>query len=134
MSILQGLNARQRAAAIGLGIVGLLSLGTVGNAYLHGTQNRKSPQAVSSKLTVKSPHSRASAKTSAKKRPPLGSVNINTATEQELCELPGVGPSTAKKILEYRSAHGAFESVDDLDKVKGIGPKKLANMRPYCRL
>lgn len=60
-----------------------------------------------------------------------GMVNLNTASEAELDTLPGVGPVTAKKIIEYRTSIGSFKSVDDLLNVKGIGDKKLANIRPY---
>jgi competence protein ComEA len=62
---------------------------------------------------------------------PAGSplVNINTASLAELDALPGVGPSTAKAILETREKRGSFSSVDDLLDVPGIGPAKLAQIR-----
>jgi len=60
-----------------------------------------------------------------------GLININTATEQELEELPGIGPVTAKRIVEYRQQAGGFKSVEQLLEVKGIGPKKLAAIRPF---
>jgi competence ComEA-like helix-hairpin-helix protein len=68
--------------------------------------------------------------------PPLAraSVNINTATLDQLVGLPGIGPATAEKILEYRKENGPFESTEDLLEVNGIGPKKLAQIRPYLRL
>jgi competence protein ComEA len=56
-------------------------------------------------------------------------VDLNSATADQLDILPGVGPSTAQAILSYRSAHGSFASVDDLDQVRGIGPAKLAQLR-----
>lgn len=56
-------------------------------------------------------------------------VNINRATQQELENLPGVGPATAKAILEYRRTRGSFSSPEDLLGVKGIGPVKLEGMR-----
>jgi competence protein ComEA len=52
-------------------------------------------------------------------------VDINTATEKELAKLPGIGATIAKRIVEYRKAHGGFKSVDELKKVKGIGDKKF---------
>jgi len=52
-------------------------------------------------------------------------VNINSATTKELQEVKGIGPKTAAAIVAYRDAHGAFKHVDDLEKVKGIGGKKL---------
>lgn len=58
-----------------------------------------------------------------------GTININTATEAELETLPGIGPSKAAAIVQYRSEHGAFKSVDDLDNVPGIGSSTLANLR-----
>lgn len=58
-------------------------------------------------------------------------ININTADEAELDKLPGVGPATAKKIIEYRQQTGGFKSVEELVNVKGIGSKKLEQMRPY---
>lgn len=60
-----------------------------------------------------------------------GLININTATEQELEELPGIGPVTAKRIVEYRQQTGGFKNVEQLLEVKGIGPKKLAAIRPF---
>ncbi|HRF59355.1 MAG TPA: ComEA family DNA-binding protein [Fimbriimonadaceae bacterium] len=62
------------------------------------------------------------------------SISINTADSTQLDLLPGVGPATAAKIIEYRSAHGGFRSIDELEQVKGIGPKKLAKMRPFLKL
>lgn len=58
-----------------------------------------------------------------------GVVNINRASVTELDALPGVGPSTAQAIVDYRSANGPFGSVEDLLNVKGIGPAKFEAMR-----
>jgi competence protein ComEA len=58
-----------------------------------------------------------------------GPVHLNTATVEQLDELPGVGPVTAQKIVEYREQHGAFSSVDDLDAIPGIGPARLEQLR-----
>jgi competence protein ComEA len=56
-------------------------------------------------------------------------VNINDASAPELERLPGIGPSLAQKIVDYRTAHGPFLSVDDLLEVSGIGPAKLNQIR-----
>ena len=61
---------------------------------------------------------------------PSGPVHLNNATLEELDALPGVGPVTAQKIVDYRTQHGGFGSVDELDAVPGIGPARLADLRP----
>ena len=61
-------------------------------------------------------------------------VNINTATPEQLDTLPGVGPVTAQKILDWRGAHGAFSSVDELLEIDGIGDKTLAELAPHVTL
>ena len=48
-------------------------------------------------------------------------VDLNAATAEELDALPGIGPTTAQAILDYRKEHGKFGTVDELDSVKGIG-------------
>jgi len=67
----------------------------------------------------------------AKKKPPTHPINLNSASAAELQQVPGIGPSTADKILEMRKSYGAFKSVDDLLAIKGIGPKRLEKMRKY---
>lgn len=58
-------------------------------------------------------------------------VNINTATLEELDSLPGIGESTAQKILDDRSTHGSFKTIEDLKRVSGIGDKKFENLVEY---
>ena len=58
-----------------------------------------------------------------------GPVNINTADEAALDRIPGVGPATARAIVEEREKNGPFSSVDDVTRVEGIGKKKLERMR-----
>ena len=56
-------------------------------------------------------------------------VSLNAASVAELDELPGVGPVTAQKIVDYRAAHGGFRTVDDLDAIPGIGPVRIDQLR-----
>jgi competence protein ComEA len=58
-----------------------------------------------------------------------GPVHLNTATLEQLDALPGVGPVTAQKILDYRAQNGGFASVDELDAVPGIGPARMDQLR-----
>ena len=58
-------------------------------------------------------------------------VNINTADESELISLPGIGPATAKKIIDYRENNGAFIEIEDIKKVRGIGQSKFENMKDF---
>ncbi len=72
-----------------------------------------------------------SAAAPSKRKALSGPVNINTAGPEELDRLPGVGPATAAKIIEYRRAIGGFTRPEDLLGVPGIGEKKFAEMKPY---
>ncbi|HWI65758.1 MAG TPA: helix-hairpin-helix domain-containing protein [Symbiobacteriaceae bacterium] len=63
-----------------------------------------------------------------------GKVNLNTASAAQLDALPNVTPAVAKNIVEYRSKHGAFKTIEELDKVSGIGPATIEKLRPYLSL
>ncbi|MDP9464225.1 MAG: helix-hairpin-helix domain-containing protein, partial [Actinomycetota bacterium] len=60
---------------------------------------------------------------------PVGTVNVNAATEEQLDVLPGVGPATAAAIVAHRQQHGPFQTVEQLGDVRGIGPAKLDALR-----
>jgi competence protein ComEA len=60
---------------------------------------------------------------------PGAPVSLNSATAEQLDALPGIGPVTAQKIIDYRTQHGGFTSVDDLDAIPGFGPAKLQNLQ-----
>ena len=58
-------------------------------------------------------------------------ININSASADELTQLPGIGPVIANKIVAYRNEHGNFKSVEDLTNVNGIGDSRLAEIIDY---
>jgi comEA protein len=76
----------------------------------------------------------ADAASATTKKPPLKPVNLNSATSDELQEVPGIGPATADKILQMRKSYGPFKSVDDLVAIRGIGKKRLDKMRKYLTI
>jgi competence protein ComEA len=81
-----------------------------------------------------SSHHRSSGRSGATKLAPGQTIDVNTASETDLERLPGVGPSLARRIVEYRQANGPFATPDDLQNVSGIGPSKFAKMEPFIRV
>jgi competence protein ComEA len=71
--------------------------------------------------------SAASPATASKEAP----VDVNSASEQQLMSVPGIGASLAKRIVDFRDKNGKFANVDDLMKVQGIGEKSIEKLRPY---
>lgn len=65
--------------------------------------------------------------------PAAGPVSLNSATVEQLDTLPGVGPVLAQHILDYRTQHGGFRSVDELREVNGIGDRRFADLQPLVR-
>lgn len=61
-------------------------------------------------------------------------ININTAGEDELMKITGIGESTAKKIIEYRNQNGRFKTIEDIKKIPGIGDSKYNNMKEEIRV
>lgn len=149
MAVLRNLSAGERVGYVGIGCLLMYSLGS----WLGGVLDRPAdirlelgatavqparvePPALRETLEPGEPS--AEPRTPSAPRPAEsatgGVVSLNSATEADLDTLPGVGPATARKILEYRALIGQFRSVEELLEVKGIGEKKLAKMRPYLRL
>ena len=61
-------------------------------------------------------------------------VNINTANQAELETLPGIGPSTALKIIEYRKENGKFNNIEDIKNISGIGDSKFNKVKEFIRV
>jgi len=68
-----------------------------------------------------------------KKKAPAFPLPINTASNEDLCFIKGVGPSLAQKIIDYREKNGNFHTAKDLEKVPGIGAKKRQAMEEFVR-
>jgi len=68
-----------------------------------------------------------------KKKAPAFPLNINTASNEDLCFIKGVGPALAQKIIDYREKNGDFHAAKDLEKVPGIGAKKRQAMEEFVR-
>ena len=67
----------------------------------------------------------------AQKSLPAKPIDLNTATSEQLRQLPGIGQATAKKIIDQREKSGRFRRVEDLLAIRGISDKRLAKLRPY---
>jgi competence protein ComEA len=67
----------------------------------------------------------------AQKKPPAKPIDLNTATVEQLQELPGIGPTTAKAIIRFREKSGPLKRVEDLLAIHGISKARLEKLRPY---
>jgi competence protein ComEA len=65
---------------------------------------------------------------------PAAAININTASAKDFEGLPGVGPKTAARIIEYRQKNGPFKKIEDLMNVRGIGEKSFLKLKPQLTL
>jgi competence protein ComEA len=71
---------------------------------------------------------------SGKKIPPSAPLDLNTATAAQLAQVPGIGASSAKAIVQFRQKSGPFERVEDLLSIRGISARKLQQIRPYVNV
>jgi len=70
----------------------------------------------------------------AQKSPPAKPLDLNSATAAQLQQVPGIGPSTARAIVQMRRSAGAFHRLEDLLAIHGITKRRLEKMRPYLRV
>jgi competence protein ComEA len=68
------------------------------------------------------------------KEGPSSPVDLNSASTEQLTEIPGIGKVMAQRIVEWRDQHGPFQRVEDLMKVKGIGEKSFQKLRPFVKV
>ena len=87
---------------------------------------------VATTLSVASPAARRTdtLEPQAASQQPAPALNLNTATQTDLEKLPGVGPATAKQILEYRQKNNGFKKIEELMNIKGIGEKSFLKLKP----
>jgi len=102
---------------------------TVGAA--ESTTNTSATTIDEIKETIESPNSEGTVVSSGAA---ASKININTAGLSELDSLPGIGPKYAQAIIDYRNQNGLFVSINDLEKVKGIGPKTIDKFRDQITL
>jgi len=99
-------------------------------AAQQGMTAEKPPSAAGQEISGEE-HGRLRSRRAAKSKPPARPLDPNLATQADLEALPGIGPVLAKRIIAYRTAHGPFKKIGDLEKVSGIGKKKLNKIKYY---
>jgi competence protein ComEA len=111
-------------------VIGILIATVVASAPVARAQTAKTqaPKAAAAKATTAGPAKAASA--ARVRATPGAPVNLNAATIAQLQTLPGVGASTAQRILDYREKNGGFKKIEELMNVKGIGEKSFLKLKP----
>jgi competence ComEA-like helix-hairpin-helix protein len=116
------------ATAMGVG-TGLPLLGPGGSGF---PQPRTPEQAA--QVGVQAVEPRAGTSPTRFQSSIVGTLNLNTADAERLQALPGIGPALAEGVVAYRQEHGPFQTVEDLLRVPGIGPKRWERMRHAIRV
>lgn len=109
-----------------LGSIGVCTSSARASSVTERVRMQPSPQ-----FTQEPTPPQPEATSSAPSKSPKGAVvNLNTASAAELEELPGIGPSTAARIVEYRQKNGSFKKIEDLLNIRGIGEKSFLKLKP----
>ena len=116
------LNVQERVTLTVLGLVALLGLGVL------SWQRHKPP------LTIEGSAPTAQAAQWDQALAQARQIDVNAADVTQLQRLPGIGPTLARRIVDDREAHGPFQSVEELSRVKGIGPKTLSTFQDYVAI
>jgi competence protein ComEA len=120
----------------GLAILTLAVLFLLGLTVRHFQQQQIPPVAADSLVATPATDSTAPSPASPGPQRPSAEhpINVNTAPPEALDGLPGIGPALSERIVTYRSTQRPFQRVDELERVRGIGPKTLATLRPMVRV
>lgn len=126
--------ARTPSAMFAAGVLGVASLGALSLAVSRDLQRQPQHPALQQPESASSQQLTNSVAREPRRASAVRLINVNSADLGELDLLPGIGPALGQRIIDYRSEHGHFASVDDLTRVSGIGPRTLDRLRPLVTL
>jgi competence ComEA-like helix-hairpin-helix protein len=117
------LTSHEKKAMLFVGLLSLSGAGVLAWRHLAGAPNAPVRESVQRRMADRARKYEA--------RPVRPAVDLNRASEQDLLRIPSVGRVTAARIVQYRRLNGPFRDAAELDRVPGIGPKRLEEIRPY---
>lgn len=120
------LTSHEKKAILFVGLLALGGLGVTAWRLSHGTPPPPGREQIRQRIVERDRKFDA--------RPARPALDLNRATEQDLLRIPTVGRVTAARIVQYRRLNGPFRDVAELDRVPGIGAKRLEEIRPYVFL
>ncbi len=115
-----------KGIVMALGMTALVASATIAAVPTSNVKGAKAAQSASvhAKRTVRN-HRKAL---------PKGKISINRASVEQLQSLPRIGPKVARRIIDYRTAHKGFKTIEELRNVRGIGVRTMSKLRPYLSL